>query len=145
MRVETAILVNHGDAGRFATHTGGARDIAAHLAIAVGRRILEVLLLDAFVLGLNNLRLEELRAQLIQEHQCRDSTNGVLRGFVQKGKASLAGPTYQEKVLLSTLVGFRVSLTSIQRCPDSRSPLVLLRFAPMDTPLFPPSARPHVG
>ena len=36
------------------------------------------------VLGLDDLRLEELRTELIEQHHGGHAANGVLRGFIQK-------------------------------------------------------------
>ena len=74
-------------ARRLGRGAGWPREIATHGAVAVRRRILDVLLLDARIFRLDLLCGEELRAELLEQHHGCDTADGVLRRAVEKRTA----------------------------------------------------------
>ena len=74
-------------AGSLTSGLGGLGQVTAHLAVALRRVEFDVLHLDARVLGLDDLRLDELRAELVEQHRGGDAADGILGGLVQEAAA----------------------------------------------------------
>ena len=87
VRVQPAVLVDDEDRRQLAGGLGRPHEVAAHLAVALRRVVLDVLHLDARVVGLDDLRLGELRAELIEQHRGGHAADGVLGGLVEEAAA----------------------------------------------------------
>ena len=84
MRVQAAVLVDDEDGGQLALGLGRLRQVPAHLAVAGRRVVFHVLRLEARVLRLDDLRLRELRAELVEEHDRGHAADGKLGGLVEE-------------------------------------------------------------
>jgi hypothetical protein len=87
VRVQAAVLVHDQHTGQLACRAGGPREVPPHARVPLGRRVGEVLGLQALVVLGNLLRLGEPGVQRIEQHRGRHSTGGVLRRLVQEAAA----------------------------------------------------------
>ena len=63
------------------------RQVPLHLAVALRRVVFERLHLQARVVGLDHLRFEKLRAELIEQHRGGDAADRILGRLVEKAPA----------------------------------------------------------
>ena len=87
VRVQATVLVHDQHHRQRLARLRRLDQIAARGAIAVGRRELEILGLQALVVGLDLLRHRELRRQRGEQAGCRGRTNGEARGAEQESTA----------------------------------------------------------
>ena len=101
--------MNDQDGRQLARGLGRLREVAAHLAVALRRVVLDVLHLDARVFRLDDLRLEELRAELIEQHRRGHPPDRVLGGLVEKAaavdRAVHVGVEQDEQLLVEIMSG----------------------------------------
>ena len=71
-------------AGQLAARFCGGDEIAAHLAVAIRRGIIDIARLDARVVRLDLLRLGEFRIQHVEQHRRTDAADGIARGTIKK-------------------------------------------------------------
>ena len=84
MRIETAVLVHDEHAGQLAAGGGRPDQVALHRSRALRRRVVDALRLQPLVVGCDLLRLDELRAESLQQHRRGDAAHRELRGAVQE-------------------------------------------------------------
>jgi hypothetical protein len=84
MRIQPAVLVNDEDGRELARGLGRLRQVAAHLAVPLRGVVFDVTHLDARVFRLDDLGLEEFRAELIEQHRGSHAADGVFGGLIEK-------------------------------------------------------------
>ena len=84
IRIESAVLVYHNDAGQLVISPGRPRKVTAHYARTFRRRILLVAYGDGFVVGINLLRQRIVRTQHRQQGCGGDATRGEACRTVEK-------------------------------------------------------------
>ena len=87
VRVQSAILVHDEDAGQLVLAVGRLGEVAAHLAVALRRVVLEDLGLEPLVVGRDLLRGDEVRVERVEQHRRGDAADGELLGLVEKAAA----------------------------------------------------------
>ena len=87
VRIQPAVLVHHQDAGELAGGRGGPDQVATHLPLAPGRRVLDHAGLEALVVLRDLLGLGEARAERIEEHRGGHAADGVLGRALEEAAA----------------------------------------------------------
>ena len=116
MRVQPSILVDDEDRRQLARGLCRLRQVTAHLSVTLRRLVFDALHLDARIFGLDGLRFEKLRAELIEQNRSGDAADGVLGRFIEKpaaiDRAVNVGVEENEQFLVEIMSSLTFHVTS---------------------------------